>query len=99
MKKTIQLSLLIALVVLGIGMVNTSLSALSGTCLCFNDTAAWSNCESLCQGMGNGYCVDVRESNSMCIGGDCDFYYWSECQDGTKYRRVVKSYGCPDCAL
>lgn len=89
MKKTIQVSMFIALIVLGIGMINTSLSGVADYCLCFNEAQAWTICEGLCSNFNHGYCIQTVETNSWCNGGNCDFNYWGYCQDGYRYRRTV----------
>lgn len=99
-KKMIALVAFAALVVLGLGMVETAVTAAQiGSCNCFDEPAAIGICENLCSFYAGSTCLEVGPAGiSGCnYDGDCNYVFWSYCVSGHSYRRQIQYESCPDC--
>lgn len=96
-KRMLHVLAFVALVSLGLGLANSSLSAINN-CLCFNEGAAWELCEELCDFYASSTCIQtVETSDSYCVGTTCTWAFWSVCQNLNQYRRWVDQPNCPSC--
>jgi hypothetical protein len=95
-KKLIVMVAFAALIAVGLGVVETSLSALG--CRCFDEDEAFLFCEDLCQFYTGTGCEDVIPTSiSGCAYDECVYVFWSYCENGSRYRRDINFAECPDC--
>lgn len=98
-KRTIAVLAFVAMLVLGLGIVQTTVSAVSGwDCHCFNEPAAESMCEDLCQHYTGTGCLEAGPNGlGDCVNEDqCYTLFWSYCQNGSQFRRGLSEY-CFEC--
>lgn len=104
-KKIFTMIMFVGLVVLSMGVASNVLDAAGGgfsDCWCFNEAAAESLCESVCQGLTGTGCWQAVPTNGWCenylMNNNCAFNFWAYCHNGNQYRRTVTQPGCPDCS-
>lgn len=98
-KKTVLIITFVAVLVFGMGMVETTVSALSGgQCLCFNEVQAENNCESVCQQYTSTGCWAAGPAAmGQCKNGDCVTKYSMHCLDGSTFIDYLNWPNCEDC--
>lgn len=100
MKKSFQLVMFLALIVVGIVLVNNLLNAAGFQCECYNDIDGDRMAEIACYDYGHGHCIQVVPYGSNCIPyHTCEYLIWAYCQDGSKISVSVPSQNCQECIL
>lgn len=96
-KKNIQLMLFMAVVFLGLFLIELSLQGLPVYCNCINDSGIIDRCDMYCAGHGGCLIVSVQEVGCKCGAGKCECTAVFDCEDYSHGAFFVYDENCPDC--